>query len=223
MKFVTTMFAFGLVKAETGEDLLYAETRSPGSSEDKVFTMPMEPVGEELPAGDDYYDVDYEDAEPTTFEQAVPVSRQLTHEEDYSSYSSYSYYSYYSYSDYSYYSYYSYSDYSYYSSYSPYYSYSSYYDYYYSSYSYYSYSPYYDYSSYSDYDYYYGEVYDDDWEDDDGYDWSMIEDITGEELSQEDKDGLDDLVESIVDMTESFATRSTWGALTGAAALALVQ
>ena len=67
MKFVT-MFALGLVKAESGEDLLYAETRSPGSSEDKVFTMPMDPVGEELPAGDEYYDVDYEDAEPTTFE-----------------------------------------------------------------------------------------------------------------------------------------------------------
>ena len=51
----------------------------------------------------------------------------------------------------------------------------------------------------------------------------MIEDITREELTQEDKDYLDDVVESIIDMTGSLATRATWGAITGAAALALAQ
>lgn len=51
----------------------------------------------------------------------------------------------------------------------------------------------------------------------------MIEDMTGAELSDEDKGNLDDLVEGIVDMTQSFATRATWGALTGAAALVMFQ
>ena len=87
-------------------------------------------------------------------------------------------------------------------------------------------NPSYNYTSGSD-DYYYGEVYDDyyddDWEGGDGYDWSMIEDMTGAELSDEDKGNLDDLVEGIVDMTQSFATRATWGALTGAAALVMFQ
>ena len=50
----------------------------------------------------------------------------------------------------------------------------------------------------------------------------MIEDIIGEDLSDQDIDDLDDLVESIVDMT-GFATRATWGALTGAVALAVIQ
>ena len=51
----------------------------------------------------------------------------------------------------------------------------------------------------------------------------MVEDITGEELSDQDKEDLDDIVESIVEMTGSLATRATWGTLTGAAALALIQ
>jgi len=44
MKFAH-LLALGLVKAESGEDLLYAETRSPGTSEDRVFTPPQDPVG----------------------------------------------------------------------------------------------------------------------------------------------------------------------------------
>ena len=40
-----TLIALGVVNAQSGEDLLYAETRSEGSSEDRVFTMPMDPVG----------------------------------------------------------------------------------------------------------------------------------------------------------------------------------
>ena len=194
MKFAI-MLALGLVKAETGEDLLYAETRSPGSSEDKVFTMPMDPVGKELPAGDEFY-VDYDEAELSTVRAAgLPKSRQLRTSGGGSRGGS-SYASSYSYSG----------------------------DYYYSGNG--TYSSYYSYSySDSDYDYYYGENYDEyDWdEEDDGYDWSMVEDITGEELSDQDKEDLDEIVESIVEMTGSYATRATWGALTGAAALALIQ
>ena len=40
-----TLLALGVIRAQSGEDLLYAETRSEGSSEDRVFTMPMDPVG----------------------------------------------------------------------------------------------------------------------------------------------------------------------------------
>jgi hypothetical protein len=40
-----SLLALGVIRAQSGEDLLFAETRSEGSSEDRVFTMPMDPVG----------------------------------------------------------------------------------------------------------------------------------------------------------------------------------
>ena len=45
----------------------------------------------------------------------------------------------------------------------------------------------------------------------------MIEDMTGGELSQEDKDGLNEMVEAVVDMRQS-ATKAAMGVMAGAAA-----
>ena len=128
----TKLILLGAVKAQTGEDLLYAETRSPGTSEDRVFTMPLDPVGEEnerslqglyddtastqdpdeepvlaetlTPVGpsDDTYD--YEEVENTTFD--VEFDSTVGRGGSSSASSTYSYYSYSpSYYSYSYYSY----------------------------------------------------------------------------------------------------------------------
>ena len=63
---------------------------------------------------------------------------------------------------------------------------------------------------------------DEDWEDDDGYDWTMIEDLTGEELSQEDKDDLNDMVQQLADMRQS-ATKAALGVLAGVSAFVMSQ
>merc|ERR1712078_45487 len=44
---------------QSGEDLLYTETRAPETSDgERVFTMPMDPVGQDLPATDEFYQAD---------------------------------------------------------------------------------------------------------------------------------------------------------------------
>merc|ERR1719331_40780 len=203
MKFAT-MVLIGAVKAQA-DDILNAEVEvAPVEIDNSAIA--------EVPIGSDFYDFDYEDDEVDTFEFQDDSSigrRQLSHEDySYSSYSSYSYYSYYSYYGYYYSSY----------SYGVTYSYSPYSSYYY-------YSSYSSYSSYSEDDYYYGEQYDDeDWEDDDdeGYDWSMIEDMTGGELTEEDEKNLNDMVEGVKSLTQ-FATRATLGVMAGVSALVMSQ
>ena len=57
------------------------------------------------------------------------------------------------------------------------------------------------------------------------YDWSMVEDWTGEELSQDDKDQLNDVasqVESFLN-DQAFATQITMGAVAGVSAFAMAQ
>ena len=165
-----TLLALGVVNAQG----LYEETSATQGDEEPVLAESFEPVGAA--------DFDYE-IEDTTFgdfdETSDSPLRQLSHD-SYSSYTGYSSYSSYSPSYYSYYSgyssyYYSPSYYSYYSGYG---GYGGYDGYYYDSYNYGG------YSGYGAYDNYYGEQWDEGYyEDDDEYDWTLIEDITGEELS----------------------------------------
>ena len=54
------------------------------------------------------------------------------------------------------------------------------------------------------------------------FDFSLIEDIMGEEISQEDKDSLNDLANTVSDLT-SFASRATWGAVAAVATLLIAQ
>ena len=58
------------------------------------------------------------------------------------------------------------------------------------------------------------------WEE--GYDWSMIEDMTGAELSQDDIDQLNELVDVVSDITQ-LATRVTLSTIAAASALMMSQ
>ena len=74
-------------------------------------------------------------------------------------------------------------------------------------------------------DYYGGEWEEDkDWDDeeDDEYDFSMIEDWTGEELSEDEKEQLTEVVDGISELMQ-FATRATWGAVAGVSVVLISQ
>ena len=80
-------------------------------------------------------------------------------------------------------------------------------------------------NEYDDMDYYGGEWEEDkDWddEDDDEYDFSMIEDWTGEELSEDEKEQLTEVVDGISELMQ-FATRATWGAVAGVSVVLISQ
>ena len=80
-------------------------------------------------------------------------------------------------------------------------------------------------SGYDDMDYYGGEWEEDkDWDDeeDDEYDFSMIEDWTGEELSEDEKEQLTEIVDGIAELMQ-FATRATWGAAVGVSVVLISQ
>ena len=58
----------------------------------------------------------------------------------------------------------------------------------------------------------------------DGYDWSLVEDWTGEELSEEDKDNLSDIASEIQGfLTEKLARQLAIGAVVFGSALFLAQ
>ena len=54
------------------------------------------------------------------------------------------------------------------------------------------------------------------------YDWSMIEYVTGVELSDEDFENLDNMVSDLADMTQ-FASRATYSAIAAGLALVISQ
>ena len=68
----TTLVALGAVKAQSGQDLLYAETRSPGTLEDRVFTMPLDPVGTDNAD----YDFEYFEVPSLDVNEAQPDSKR---------------------------------------------------------------------------------------------------------------------------------------------------
>ena len=59
------------VNCQSGDDLLYAETRSPSSGDGPVFSEPLAPVGNAN------YDYDYDFAEPTFTTTSAPVGQAM--------------------------------------------------------------------------------------------------------------------------------------------------